>query len=378
MKGIFLIGLLSLITALVMPVSSFAQSQTPNFPTCANPNGTIAASYANGTHGIAGDTKTYSGEDTVYNLENGNSLQCFCNGQTGVQTNWWNVGELSQDEIQNLENQGWVYVPDGTSWGLSDSAYMAYNIYGSCGGGTPNTPSIPGNPNTPFTCTDTAPTTAPVITNITYGQNNATLTWTKAGNPVTGYYIYYGVEQGKYIYSSPSLGNITTYTINNLSGGVTYYFVIEPFNGCKTGPFSSEVNTKPNGGQVSGIAEGFTPTAGNNPEVQGVSAANALGVSYCGRCFWWPILVVEGVLLIGLYFFLKKRRMSALARFAPGAAVAILAYVFFVLYNNGKCPFGVMDFKLFVIPCKYFWAVDGVLYLAIAFIFTKVKTSKSK
>lgn len=109
--------------------------EIPNFPSCSNPQGTIKVQYNDGTHGIVGDTSSYSGSDTVYQLDSGNLSQCFCstNGQ-GIQTNWWKDSSLTEEERQILINSGWIYIPNGALWGLEETAYFAKNANYSCSG----------------------------------------------------------------------------------------------------------------------------------------------------------------------------------------------------------------------------------------------------
>lgn len=109
---------------------------TPNFPACVSAQGTIVASYPSGTHGIVGDTGTYTGSDTVYKINDVTLVQCFCseNG-SGIQTNWWKISSLTEEQLNQLKAEGWVYVPNGAAWGLEDTAYMAKNSNYSCNGG---------------------------------------------------------------------------------------------------------------------------------------------------------------------------------------------------------------------------------------------------
>ena len=106
---------------------------TPTFPLCANPQGTVRVNYDNGTHGVAGDSNSYSGKDTVYTLSENTLIQCLCpaNGN-GVQTNWWKAGSLTTDEINVLISEGWILIPDGASWGLDVGPYLAKNSDYSC------------------------------------------------------------------------------------------------------------------------------------------------------------------------------------------------------------------------------------------------------
>jgi len=118
-------------------LTSFAHASirisTPTFPSCNKPQGVIKVSYSEGVHGIPGDSKTYTGADTVYSLTNDTLTQCFCSDdEKGIQTNWWKVSSLSSEEIDYLKNLGWVYIPNGANWGLSEAPYMAKNTTFSC------------------------------------------------------------------------------------------------------------------------------------------------------------------------------------------------------------------------------------------------------
>jgi hypothetical protein len=122
--------------SLLKPSAVFAVT-IPQFPSCANPTGTVIANHATGTHGIVGDTKTYTGSDTVYRIGDTQVTQCFCaeNG-SGIQTDWLDVNNLGNSDIDILVAQGWIYVPDGSLWGLSQGPYVANNIAYQC---------LPGN-----------------------------------------------------------------------------------------------------------------------------------------------------------------------------------------------------------------------------------------
>ncbi|MBI2621981.1 MAG: hypothetical protein HYW63_05060 [Candidatus Levybacteria bacterium] len=131
---------LSIFTAsIVIFLSAFVGSANattiPTFPVCANPQGQITSSYESGVHGVPGDTNTYTGKDTVYSLSDTTSTQCLCtdNG-AGIQTNWWKAGSLTQEEIDVLITEGWILIPDGSSWGLLEGPYLAKNSRYECAG----------------------------------------------------------------------------------------------------------------------------------------------------------------------------------------------------------------------------------------------------
>lgn len=144
MKHLFVIfALLTAIFAVAKPASAVAVDSS--FTSCLVPVGNVVVDYPNGTHGIVGGTSK-DGHDTVYLQGNGNLMQCLCaTDGTGTQTNWMSVGELSQDQIKIYENQGWIFVPDGAAWGLTDGSYLAKNISYSCGGGSSTTQNSGGD-----------------------------------------------------------------------------------------------------------------------------------------------------------------------------------------------------------------------------------------
>ncbi len=123
-------------SALFIAVPKSLAVNTPSFQSCINPQGEIKVSYESGTHGIPGDSATYTGRDTVYRLSDETLAQCFCSANgDGIQTNWWKVSSLSDDEVETLRSQGWNYIPNGSLWGLEDAPYLAKNDRYSCAGG---------------------------------------------------------------------------------------------------------------------------------------------------------------------------------------------------------------------------------------------------
>ena len=122
---------------LLISVSNARAQTIPSFSSCVNPQGSLKASYSQGTHGVPGDTNTYTGSDSVYTLSGDTLVQCLCtdNGQ-GIQTNWWRISSLTQDEIAVLISQGWTQVPDGSAWGLDQAPYLIKNSSFACFPGT--------------------------------------------------------------------------------------------------------------------------------------------------------------------------------------------------------------------------------------------------
>lgn len=133
-KFIWVIGIISyILTAAYSPALAVVY---PSFPACEAPQGETKVSYSDGTHGIVGSTATYTGSDTVYRVSDNTLAQCFCpkDGNTGVQSNWWKVNNLSQQDIDVAKNEGWNYVPNGALWGLEQNPYLVKNTEYTCKG----------------------------------------------------------------------------------------------------------------------------------------------------------------------------------------------------------------------------------------------------
>lgn len=119
-----------------------------DFSACVNPQGSLIADYANGTHGIVNNTGLYTGSDKVYILSDGNAMQCFCGSNNeGIQTNWLKNTGFTDSEIAVLKNQGWTSIPDGSVWGLDPVQYFAMNSSYACAGASsqPTSQSSPNN-----------------------------------------------------------------------------------------------------------------------------------------------------------------------------------------------------------------------------------------
>ena len=130
-----LIGVVSTVNAEVSP---------PTFPSCSlqTGNGDIAH-FESGIHQIVGGG-LLDGSDDVYSQASGNALQCFCPvaGDNGIQTNWWRIGDLTSEEIEEFVSQGWI-LDNGLQWNLQDSNYLAKNSEFSCAEPTPTPTPTP-------------------------------------------------------------------------------------------------------------------------------------------------------------------------------------------------------------------------------------------
>ena len=126
-------------------------------------------------------------------------------------------------------------------------------------------------------CGDPKPGSAPALLSAKItGRNQVTLIWSKAKDPVTYYLIEYGTGHDKYQFGVPNVGNVTSFVIDNLTPGVTYYFRVRAGNSCMPGEFSNELVTKNDG---SFVAEKIVEVVSSALGVTNVSASSDYGLS---------------------------------------------------------------------------------------------------
>ena len=128
---------------------------------------------------------------------------------------------------------------NGTTTTETDSISASVSTSGLAAGSysTVITVAASGSSNSPQAIPVTLTVTPPTTT------GTATLTWTaNAEADVSGYNVYMGTTPG--MYGAPvSVGNVTSYTVGNLNGGITYYFTVTALNNSGSESLhSSEVN----------------------------------------------------------------------------------------------------------------------------------------
>ncbi|MBI2590733.1 MAG: DUF5011 domain-containing protein, partial [Candidatus Blackburnbacteria bacterium] len=168
------------------------------------------------------------------------------------------------------------------------------------------------NPSTPV-CTDSKPGSAPILLSaVTSGPNQVTLTWSKASDPVSHYSIVYGLSAGNPIYGNTNVGgkDTTSYAVGGLSGGTTYYFKVRAGNGCNGSEYSNELSAAPDGGTINSPATGFTrgllgaqteeETKTSEPGVLGV---NVNGLASKSKGTWAIQLMLAALAALGVGYF---------------------------------------------------------------------------
>lgn len=90
-----------------------------------------------------------------------------------------------------------------------------------------------------------------------HGQS-VVLDWNASSTPtVTGYNVYYGTTSGNYPYKV-NVGNTSSFTLSNLTAGVTYYFAATAYDAYgDESALSTEVNFVVSGGLT--LSQGTAP-----------------------------------------------------------------------------------------------------------------------
>jgi len=88
-----------------------------------------------------------------------------------------------------------------------------------------------------------SPPAAPVLNTAAAGNGQVALSWASSTG-ATSYSIAYGTTPG--VYGAPAVvGNVTSYTVNNLTNGTPYYFVVTASNTAGTSTNSNEISATP-------------------------------------------------------------------------------------------------------------------------------------
>lgn len=189
-------------------------------------------------------------------------------------------------------------------------------------------------------CNDAVPGGSPVLTSATGGVNSVTLAWIPAPGPVTYYLVTYGTTPGAQTYGNPNIGGpgTTSYTVNGLSGGTTYYFSVRAGNGCMPGPFSNELSAKAGGVALAGPATGFgagvlgTSTQSlseSSPSVKGEVEGLKTQTSVCRQGLWWQILLIEIIILSFLYK-IRNKKIHSKKHILIDLVVAVVIYILLI------------------------------------------------
>lgn len=221
------------------------------------------------------------------------------------------------------------------------------------------------------------------------GTNTVSLQW-QAASPVTHYALIFTRLSDGEQYGSTNIGNTTSYTITNLSGGAQYTFEVFAVNDCQPGERASVttsttvpgpiISSRPQGqdGQVLGasteVLESPTPapiklSQPANPAV--LAATDEVGevCSESADFIPWVLLLIQAVVLAVTLYLLKKDE-SVLKHVMVGIVTG-LSIIFFYLFKECDCDAGTILAWL----CSWYWVVSLAESISIEVANSVLKTT---
>lgn len=232
------------------------------------------------TAGIGGTWKAWisdSGTSASSRLRHGAAPYKMLNGST-LATNWSTLADSSMTIAFNITEYGTAVTGQPYGWtntrgdgsiarastavtcnnwtsstgsgaygftGSLDETWTAFMNYNRFTGWTPSTSPCNISGGYHLYCIEQTPQapSAPGNLTLTNGDQSITLSWTapsdNGGSAITGYQIYRGTSSGN-LQLVDTIDNILTYTDENLTAGVTYYYQVIAVNSAGSGSQSSE------------------------------------------------------------------------------------------------------------------------------------------
>lgn len=245
---------------------------------------------------------------------------------------------------------------------------------GSDGGGSDGGGSSDGGSGSasPPVCTADAPSSAPNVSITSVGANTVTLSWSQV-SPVTHYGLIFTRNADGEQYGAPNIGNVTSYTVTNLSGGgANYTFQVFGVNDCAPGPFSNGAETggipgpviesRPVGGDGQVLGETDTepdaspePSPESSPSPAGEVAGAATCVTWKLYIPWILLIAQAGLILANEYYFRQKKGMTK-----HYVTIGITLASIFIFYLVRECDCYDGNFWL-VFLCRWYWLVSLLL-----------------
>lgn len=237
----------------------------------------------------------------------------------------------------------------------------------SGGGGGGGGGSVSGSSVSAPVCSAQAPTAAPNLSISASSANTVTLNW-NAVSPATHYAVFFTRVSDGATYGASNIGNVTSYTITNLSGGEQYTFQVLAVNDCAPGPRSGSVSSgtvaggpvvgRPVGqdGQVLGTTTA-TPSAQLSATPSLAGSVEGASTAACGD--WreylpWILLVIQFVILLLSEFIMRPSLV--LPKWLFTAVVTLITVIIFALLRQCNCYSGGWLAWL----CQWFWLVSTI------------------
>lgn len=187
-------------------------------------------------------SKVYYSTDGVTWTEAGTDAlpeAIHCHAAVAYDSKIWTIGgtDLNGDNLRNVfySVDNVTLTPTPTPTVISTSASSSFS-------------SAPS-------CTAPVPLFAPDLFQIDTTKTKATLWYAPVPNPVTRYFIAYGIHQDHLQYgieyNQGYSSGVLSYTINELAPNTTYYFKIRAGNGCMPGPWDNYLKAKTTNSELS-------------------------------------------------------------------------------------------------------------------------------
>ncbi len=226
-------------------------------------------------------------------------------------------------------------------------------------------------------CKNERPFTPPVLLSAEAKDRSVVLTWQEASDPVTHYLVAYSRNELDVEFGNPNVGpkGTTTYTVNELTNGVKYYFKVRGENGCKPGKFSNKLSAI--AGYPNGITTSRQPNLSIYKAVEGATDSGEINNSdddkapppaplttiegqslSCTSCVGLKMLGIELLLLISFFYF--SNRYVKLKKIYS----VLIPLMIFIIFKriNGSCPND--NFW-----CEYFPQLNVILFMAFIIIY---------
>ncbi|MBU3935361.1 fibronectin type III domain-containing protein, partial [Patescibacteria group bacterium] len=280
------------------------------------------------------------------------------------------TANIYNNNLTNFKNHGYLFLSDISTGGTqdydftvkmqqsADDQYQNLNLNFDLTLGFELLPFPPGPTSTPgpSECATLSPPTNLVASAVSSSVIN--LTWSAPPETLTHYSISYGPNPGSYLYGAVNIGNVTGFTVSELSSGTAYYFVVYAVSDCTSSGPSNEASATTTGVLGAFVASG--PAAGfevlgaqtENPSTSSTDLGNIQGVETgCSR-YWLPLLylLVLFINLIYYYYRIEKKPKSKtpLLHLLPFFLSVLSYFADKLLLKNACC-------LVFPAYCSYFW-----------------------
>lgn len=157
-------------------------------------------------------------------------------GQANLQTTgWksWNTTAVVQEWFDGTYANRGFWLREAS--GANSTAYAAAKYYG--------TTSLRPKLTITYTPPTPPPASAPVLNAPTSGSQSVGLSWNSVSD-ADGYKVKYGTTSGTYT-TTVDVGNLTQHSVNDLTNGLTYYFIVTAYNSGGESGNSNEVSATP-------------------------------------------------------------------------------------------------------------------------------------